>query len=388
MLDMYIHIDGILFTIGQSEFEMLQTSMLLRPELSQLSPYNAGLTIDDVAKRCGNRPIAKLGSNENPFGHAPEVRAAMQKALETAHVYPDPHGRHLAKEISKLTDAPVEGVILGDGSEDLLNVLARCLLRQGDDVATLYPSFPLHEDYARMMGANIIRIDLTPDHRIDIDAVVAAVARPVRLSIFANPMNPTGLWLTGQELDLVLHAQHPDSVLCLDEAYVEYALGGDYVPGSSRLADHRKPLLILRTFSKAYGLAAVRVGYGISNNRELIRGMNLVRTPFNVNSVAQAGAIAALQHPEKMLAAVAMVLIERARMTERLKQFGLEVMPSKGNFLFVDGKRSATTLADHLIDLGVIVKPWKQTGYETFFRVSVGLESENTQFLEALSGIL
>lgn len=383
---MYIHIDATVPKLRQLEILMTRHSSLLRPELAPLKTYNSGLTLEEVAKRSGGKPIAKLASNENPYAQAPAVTSAIRKAIETPHLYPDPHGRQLAARISELTGAPTENVILGDGSEDLLNVLSRCLLRPDDEVVTLYPSFPLHEDYAQMMGARVTRIGLTSNHHaIDMQALLAAVAKPVRLVLFANPMNPAGIWLTPDQLDQVLAAQHPDSVLCIDEAYLEYAEGAGFLPATERLQAHQKPLLILRTFSKAYGLAALRVGYGVSNDAELIRGMNLVRTPFNVNAIAQAAALAALEHPEAMRESVASVKAERDRMKDALHAIGFEVLPSKGNFLFVNGKTSSTALADRLIAEGVLVKPWKQEGYELWFRVSVGLRRENDQFLNTLA---
>jgi len=385
---MYIHIYATVPKLRQSEILMTRHSSLLRPELDPLKTYNAGLTLEDAASRCGAKPVAKLASNENPYPQAPEVAAAIQRAIETVHLYPDPHGRRLSALIASVTGAQADRIILGNGSEDLLNVLARCLLRPNDEVVTLYPSFPLHEDYAQMMGAQVTRVGLTAYQQIDIAALVEAVARPVRLTLFANPMNPTGLWLSGDQLDRVLAAQHPDSVLCIDEAYLEYAEGDDYLPLTERLRTHSKPLLTLRTFSKAYGLASLRIGYGISNNAELIRGMNLVRTPFNVNAVAQAAALAALEHPQAMLSSIKTVRAERARMMAKFQGMGLEVMPSKGNFLFVNGRRSAVELADRLITEGVLIKPWKQAGYETWFRVSVGLKHENDQFLSAVAQVI
>lgn len=364
---------------------MTRRTPLLRPELASLTTYNAGLTMDDVLLRCAGKPVAKLASNENPYPQAPEVAQAITQATKTTHLYPDPQGRRLASQIAGMTGASLDRIILGDGSEDLLNVLSRCLLRPRDEVVTLYPSFPLHEDYAQMMGAKVTRVGLTANRRIDLDALLDAVSRPVRLTLFANPANPFGLWLTGLDLDRVLAAQHPKSVLCLDEAYLEYAEGADFLPATARLQSHDKPLLILRTFSKAYGLAGLRIGYGVSNTAELVRGMNLVRTPFNVNSFAQAAAFAALTHPAAMKAAVSMVLKERERMRAALSKVGVTVLPSKGNFLFIDGGCPSVELADRLIPEGVLVKPWKQSGYETWLRVSVGLPCENDQFLAALA---
>ncbi|WP_367717410.1 histidinol-phosphate transaminase [Nitratireductor sp. GISD-1A_MAKvit] len=359
-----------------------------RSELASLQRYNSGLTLDDVAQRAGGRRIAKLGSNENPHGPGAAVREAMADAISRPFVYPDPSARALAAEIAGATGLAGERVVFGDGSEDLLNVLARAVLRPGDEVVTLFPSFPLHEDYAVMMGARVTRIELTQERRIDMEALLAAVARPVRLTLIANPMNPAGVWLAPDDLNALLAAQHPDSLLCLDEAYVEYAAGADYVSCLDRLGAHDKPLLVLRTFSKAHGLAALRIGYGVSNSDDVIGAMNLVRTPFNVNGVAQAAALAAMQNTDEMVTAVAETVRERKRMATALTGMGLEVLPSKGNFLFVNCARPSVEVADQLIDLGVIVKPWKQAGYENFLRVSVGLAWENDQFLDALVCIL
>lgn len=367
---------------------MTPVAPLLRPELAPLQAYNAGLTMEDVLSRCGGHPVAKLASNENPYPLAAGVIDAVRHAAETIHLYPDPQGRKLITRLSEVTGVDADRVILGDGSEDLLNVLARCLLRTGDEVVTLYPSFPLHGDYAQMMGARVTYIGLTESRQIDLEALLAAIARPARLTIFAHPMNPVGLWLTPDELDRILAAQHSDSVLCLDEAYFEYAEAVDFGSAVERLKSHPKPLLILRTFSKAYGLAGLRIGYGLSNSLELIHGMNLVRTPFNVNAVAQAAALAALTHPAPMKAAVKAVIAERERVKTSIERLGLDVCASKGNFLFANCRMSSIELADRLIADGVLVKPWKQPGYETWFRVSIGLKQENDQFLNAIAAWL
>ncbi|WP_373237011.1 histidinol-phosphate transaminase [Cohaesibacter celericrescens] len=371
---------------------MTSQKFILRSELTTLKPYNAGLSLQDVAEKAAGKPIAKLASNENPYQMPNVIAEAMHQEIATAYRYPDPQGRALAKSIAEFCGCDAEQVILGNGSEDLLNILARTILRPGDEVVTLYPSFPLHEDYAIMMGAHVTRIGLVDHNKIDVDALVKAVSRPVRLTIFANPMNPTGLWLTADELDRVLAAQHPQSVLCIDEAYLEFASyqsdGQSYLPATERLKHHDKPLLVLRTFSKAYGLAGLRIGYGLTNNSTLRLGLDLVRTPFNANSVAQAGAVAALQNPAAIYPVLQQIVEQRQMLLTGLEALGLFVLPSLGNFLFFSTSEPATQIAEKLICEGVIVKPWKQAGYENWLRVSVGVEQENRQFLSALAGIL
>lgn len=367
---------------------MPRDSFPLRPELAALAPYNAGLTAEEVAARPGVSRVAKLGSNENPLGPDPAVRAALAATLERVAVYPDPSGRALVAKLAMRHGCAADCIVLGNGSEDLLAVLARAVLRPGDTVVTLYPSFPLHEDYARLMGATVKRIGLTPDGRIDVDALVRAVAEPVRLVLFANPMNPAGVWLTPGELDRVLDAVHPCAVTCLDEAYHEYAEGPDYASAEARLATHRGPLLILRTFSKAWGLAGLRIGYGLTNHPSLKRGLDLARTPFNVNIMAQVAAETALAHPQSVAEAVGLVQRERPRMSAAITALGLRVLPSKGNFLFFDAARPATELAEALLDQGVIVKPWKKSEYESWLRVSVGTRTDNDQFITALTAAI
>lgn len=367
---------------------MTEAYSLLRPELAALAPYNAGLTTEEVARRPGVTRVSKLGSNENPLGPDPAVRQALEASLQRIAVYPDPSGRALLAGLAARHGASADQLVLGNGSEDLLAVLARAILRPGDKVVTLYPSFPLHEDYAQLMGAEVIRVGLTPQGGIDVDALVRAVAQPVRLVLFANPMNPAGVWLSPQDLERVLDAIHPEAVTCLDEAYHEYAEGEGYASGTHRLAAHRGPLLILRTFSKAWGLAGLRVGYGLTNSPELKRGLDLARTPFNVNLMAQVAAEAALAHPQSVAEAVALVLRERPRMQAAIEALGLRVLPSKGNFLFFQTARPSVELAEMLLDQGVIVKPWKQAGYENWLRVSVGMEADNDHFLTALAASL
>ena len=358
--------------------------LVLRPELAALAPYNSGLTLAEVAARPGVTRIAKLGSNENPYGAAPGVKAAVAEAASQLHLYPDPSGHDLCVAVAALAGVTPEQVVLGDGSEDLLNVLARALLQPGDRVITLYPSFPLHEDYALMMGAKVERIDLTPEGEIDLPALLAAVARPARLILLSNPMNPAGLWLDPAALEQLMSAQHPETLLCIDEAYVEYSDPARYISALDRMAGHDKPLLVLRTFSKAWGLAALRIGYGVTNDAGLRRGLDLVRTPFNANHLAQVAALAALADPETMAAAAARIVAERDRVAEALRDAGLRVLPSMGNFLFFDAGRPSVDLAEALLNQGVIVKPWKQPGYESWLRVSIGLPTENDQFLQAL----
>ena len=365
-------------------------SSLLRPELAALAPYNAGLTLAEVAARPGVTRVAKLGSNENPDGASAYAVAAVAQAASGIGQYPDPAGRDLIASLARHHGLEEAQFALGNGSEDLLAVLARAVLRPGDKVVTLYPSFPLHEDYAQLMGAEVVRVGLTPEGKIDLAALCAAVAEPVRLVLFANPMNPAGLWLDHAALQSVLDAVHPAAITCLDEAYHEYASQpepGGYASGEPWLS-HSKPMVILRTFSKAWGLAGLRIGYAMTNDPEIKRGLDLARTPFNTNLLAQVAATAALADLPSMAQATALAREERARLAAGIAALGLRQLPSRGNFIFFETAHPSGEIAEALLDHGVIVKPWKQPGYGQWLRVSTGAPEDREQFLKALESVL
>lgn len=356
----------------------------IRAEVRAIAPYNAGLTIADVVARYGPEKIAKLGSNENPLGPSPAVLAALNAAARTPHIYPDPSGRPLRAALAQRHGLSPDQVILGNGSEDLLSVVCRTLLGPGDRVVTLYPSFPLHEDYAAVMGATVERIGLGDDLGIDVDAFCAAIATGPRLVLFSNPMNPSGTWLAPDALRRVIAATPPQTILVIDEAYAEYAAGPDYLPAPQALAGHGGNWVVLRTFSKAWGLAGLRIGYGLVSNVDINALLDRIRTPFNTNALAQAAALAALGDEAHVETVTALAIAERQRLRGELERRGFRVAPSKGNFLFFDSGADATAVSERLLAQGVIVKPWKQPGYTSFLRVSLGTPAETDHFLAAL----
>lgn len=366
---------------------MEKPSSPIRDEIRAIAPYNAGLTIEEVRAKYDVGTIAKLGSNENPLGPSPALRHLFPDIGELARLYPDPQGRALCGQLAARFEVDDSQVILGNGSEDLIAVICRSIVRQGDTVTTLYPSFPLHEDYTTLMGGVIDRVPVMSDLTIDVDALLAAIARKPRMLIFSNPMNPVGSWLTPAELDRVIAALDKDTIVVIDEAYAEYAAGEDYPSAVEMLRDAKVNWVVLRTFSKAFGLAGLRIGYGVVSSGELCNFLNRARTPFNTNAIAQASAIAALNDAAHLRKSVELALLERARITGELKSLGYRMAPSKCNFLFIDVGVSAVHVAENLLRLGVIVKPWKQPGFDTFIRVTIGCREENDHFLDAFRQI-
>ena len=364
---------------------MTESGIPVRDEVRRISPYNAGLTVADVRARYTPARISKLGSNENPLGPSTGVNRALADYLGSVHRYPDPAGRDLRAELALRHGVDAAQLILGNGSEDLLSVICRTMLRPGERLVTLFPSFPLHEDYATVMGAVVERVGVRDDLAIDVDALVAAVGTAPRVVMFSNPMNPTGCWLSPEELVRVIDALPAETLLVVDEAYAEYAAGPDFPSAPDLLKHSAKNWVALRTFSKAWGLAGLRIGYGIVGKPELTAFLDRIRTPFNTNGPAQAAALAALGDPSHVAAVVALALGERDRVRTGLVGRGYRVAPSKGNFLFFDAGSDAGTASEKLLRHGVIVKPWKQDGYRTFIRVSIGSPQENDHFLEALA---
>lgn len=374
--------------LADSESEMNQLNKILRPTLSNIQPYNAGLSLNDVKSRYDVTEFAKLASNENPSGPAPEVLNALKLISSDLFLYPDASSGELATALSNYLGISADQLIFGNGSEELISIICRSVVQPGDRVITLYPSFPLHEDYATLMGGSVERIGLTKALEIDLDALLEAVAKPAKMLIFANPMNPVGTWLNPRQLKQVIAAKHPDTLLVLDEAYYEYAIADDYTSGQNCLAVEDQNWIILRTFSKAWGLAGLRIGFGICGSKALRQALDLTRTPFNINRAAQIAASVALQHDDHMKSCTAETIRRRDIMSHDLRTQGYKVARSLGNFIFFDAGYPSTDVAEDLMKRGTIVKPWKQPGYDTFIRVSIGTNQENTKFLKDLDAVL
>lgn len=364
---------------------MNDPALPIRSEMEGVPPYISGLTLAEVRAKYHVDNIAKLGSNENPLGPSPRAADGLTSPLDLFRLYPDPKGRLLADAIAEKFGVSSDQVVLGNGSEDLIGVICRAVVRSGDTVTTLYPSFPLHEDYTVLMGGKVERISVKRDLLVDLDSLLAAIRRKPRMVMFSNPMNPVGSWLQENEMQQVADAVSEDTLLVVDEAYVEYAQGADYVSALDYLRSTSKNWIILRTFSKAYGLAGLRIGFAITGSERIADYLNRARTPFNTNAIAQAAAIAVLGDDQHLRGTVELAVGERKRVASELAARGYTVAPSRGNFLFFDCGGNAGQFSEDLLRKGVITRPWKQEGFERFIRVSIGLRAENDHFLASLS---
>ncbi|WP_412076091.1 histidinol-phosphate transaminase [Streptomyces xanthophaeus] len=365
------------------------SASLIRREVAGLPLYDPGADPDEVASLSGSRRVIKLSNSEIPYGISPAVAEALRLGLAGGVArYPDPTGKRLAEAIGKSLDVPAERVVLGNGSENILELLCQAVLDPGDLVVTQAPGFSLHEIFPRVMGARVEKVPVTAEFGFDAGAWRDALAAGPKLVFLANPCNPTGAMLSAGQLEQVMAATPQSALLVLDEAYGEFAMPNpEYPDGLEALRALDRPWIVLRTFSKAYGLAGLRVGYGIASDSALIQALDRVRTPYNVNHPAQEAAIAALGDHAHLADTVRRTALEIARVTERLRGAGLRVVPSSTNFLFIDTGHPADRVARELHRAGIIVKAWREPGYETYIRASLSTPEDNDVFVRCLTEI-
>jgi len=352
----------------------------------QIAPYQAGKPISELAREYGLQAdrIIKLASNENPLGISGPVRDAMAATVAELGRYPDSNGFELKAAIAKRYGVPQEWITLGNGSNDVLELAAHALLQPGCSAVYSQYSFAVYALATQETGARAIVVPAR-DLGHDLGAMRAAIAADTRLVFIANPNNPTGTFLPADAIAAFLAEVPRDVVVVLDEAYNEYLEPALRFDSTRWLGDHPN-LLVSRTFSKAYGLAGLRVGFGLAQ-AELTDLMNRVRQPFNVSSVAQAAAIAALDDTAHLQRSYELNREGLAMLQSAFDRMGLEYVPSYGNFVLVR-VGDAAAVYEGLLRAGIIVRPVGNYGLPEWLRVSVGLPGENRAFLDAFARVL
>ena len=358
---------------------------LANPGILTQPVYEPGKPIETVARELGLDPagIIKLASNENPFGPSPKALAAAQRALLEAHLYPDGGYYALREKLAAKRGLRMDQFIIGAGSNELLELLGHAFLAPGRECAMHASAFIVYKLVALMFGATPVEVPLGPGLRQDLPALLAAITPRTRLVFLASPANPTGVTNTAEEIDAFVRALPPHVILVMDEAYVEFMESPpDLRPA---IAEGRK-VICLRTFSKIYGLASLRVGYGYGSP-ELIAILQRARQPFNVNAIAAAAATAALDDDEFVAKCRRENRAGLAQLGAGFKALGLEFVPAQGNFLLVkvgDG----VAVFDRLQRQGVITRPVKGYGLPAWLRVTVGTPAQNERLLAALKQVL
>ena len=351
-----------------------------------LSPYVPGKPIEELERELGISNIIKLASNENPFGPSPLALAAMQRALADTWLYPDGSGHVLKHKLAAKLDVDVSQITLGNGSNDALVLLAEAYLKPGLEAVYSQYAFAVYPIAIQATGAKGVMVPaLPPESDMPLGHDLAAMARAInantRVVFIANPNNPTGTWMPAGELEAFIAAVPRHAIVALDEAYFEYTDGLGLQNGIEWL-DRYPNLVVFRTFSKAYGLAGVRVGYAVSHP-SVADMLNRVRQAFNVSAVGLAGAAAALDDPAHVSTAVKVAVAERARLTARLTQLGTRVVPSAGNFLLLHAGANARQRFDALLRKGIIVRPVGNYQLPDYLRVTLGTVGQNERFLSA-----
>jgi len=365
------------------------TRAFVAPEIAELKPYEPGKPIEEVERELGVKDALKLASNENAWGPSPRAIEAARGALAKLALYPDAASYKLRSAIAAHHGVSLAEVVVGNGSNEIINMLARALVPPGESIASSAGSFIAYRIAARSHGRRYVESPLGADLGYDLDALLAACDETTKLVFVANPNNPTGTLIGEAALrDFLtrLDAKVPGVVVALDEAYIDFADRPD-APDGLAIYRSRPRTVLLRTFSKAYGLAALRVGYAICEP-DVADYLNRVRDPFNLNVVGQAAAQAALEDQAWLADVVRRSNLSRAELTLGLQALGLAVVPSQTNFVLCDVRRDARAMNDQLMRRGVICRPMAPAGLPRHLRITVGLPEQNARALTALQAIL
>lgn len=366
---------------------MTHTIADLIPEyIRGLPAYIPGRPIEEVERELKLHAI-KLASNENPIGPSPKAVEAVKHAIAEANRYPDGGTHILRDKLARLRGVAMDQIFMGLGSSEIIDLASRILLTRGKTGVTSHGSYAPFSLAIRASGADLVRVP-QQNFAFDLPAIADAILAhaDTRIVYLANPNNPTGTAFGMSDLQEFLRRIPADVLVVLDEAYIHYADRPD-MPDSVQLFREHKNLLIMRTFSKVYGLAGLRIGYAIGD-QPILEAMNRLRTPFNLAGVSQAAAIAALDDLDHVNRSIKENAAERSRLTQGLSDLGLRPVPSHTNFIFIDIGPEAQELCDHLLHEGVIVRPLGWMGFPEAIRVSVGIPSENEKFLAVISQVL
>jgi len=358
---------------------------LTTKEIRSLIPYPPGKPIEELERELGISGSIKLASNENPLGPSPLAVRAIIDSLGRINRYPDGSGYYLKTRLSEAYGITTDRIIIGNGSNNLIELAIRTFLTRGREVIQAFPTFLFYEKITTGSGCRLISVPLK-DFRIDLNGILNAVTRKTGLIFINNPNNPTGTALSGKEVKSFLQALPGDIVVVLDEAYIEFVTDRDVADGLELLGDYPR-LIVLRTFSKLYGLAGLRVGYGFSSP-EIIDYMNRVRQPFNVNLLAQAAATAALDDKAFVADTLKVVREGLEYLFAGLKELGIEYRPTQTNFFLIKSPLGGKKTYELMLREGVIIRSMESFGLKDYIRINVGLPEENERFIRALKKVL
>lgn len=358
---------------------------LARPCIQALKPYVPGRSIDDVRAQYNPARIVKLGSNENPLGTSPKVVKALAAALADSSLYPDGASRTLRAALAAHNGVTPDQVVVGNGSDEILLMIALAFLQPGERVVISENTFSEYEFSGRTLDAEIVKVPLK-DYRYDMDAYLKALKLKPKMMFICNPNNPTGNYVTHGELEALLKKAPKECLVVVDEAYGDYATARDF-PRSVALMKKYPNLLVARTFSKLYGIAGLRLGYALGD-AGLLRETLRVKTPFNVNLLVQKAGLAALADTAFVKKSLETNEKGRAQLEAGLQKLKLFYLPTQANFICFHVPRPAVELCEDLMKRGMIIRPLKSFGLPDWCRVTIGTAAQNRFFLEQLKSVL
>jgi histidinol-phosphate aminotransferase len=363
---------------------MISIWELANPQLREIMVYPPGKPIEETARELGLDPgaIIKLASNENPLGPSPKAMEAMRDALEKAHLYPDGSGFCLCNAVAAKLGLASRNVILGNGSNEVLEFLGHAFLNPGDDVIASQYAFIVYKLIATSFGARTIEVP-SPDYHQDLNGMFAAITPKTRLIFVPNPNNPTGTLVSQRAIDDFMSRIPENVIVVFDEAYFEFL---DRRPDTLRFVREGRNIVVLRTFSKIHGLAGLRIGYAVGS-ADLVEVLHKTRQPFNVNSIAQVGALAALEDDEHLRETKQVIDKGRAYLHKQFAEMKIPFVPGTANFVMVhvgDGH----TIFEKLLRQGIIVRPLKEYSLPEWVRISVGTMEENKKLIAALGEVM
>ncbi|MDD2620564.1 MAG: histidinol-phosphate transaminase [Syntrophomonadaceae bacterium] len=356
-----------------------------RQAIFSLKPYVPGKPIDEVKRELGLNDIIKLASNENPLGPSPMAMQAMEQSIKDIHLYPDANSYYLKARLASFTGIDAQSIVLGNGSDEVLMILGLSFLSPGDEVIYADPTFVEYEFTAMVMGANCVTVSLK-EYKHDLPAILQAITNNTKMIVICNPNNPTGTIVSESELDIFMQSVPEDILVVFDEAYSEYVESPDFCSGTRYLQQGRN-VIILHTFSKIFGLAGLRIGYGLTSPG-IAGAMKMATYPFNMNSAAQAAALAALDDQEHVARSRSINSSGKKYLYTEFERMGLNYIRTEANFILLDCGKPSDKVFQELLQQGIIVRNCASYGYKTYIRITVGTSEENQRLIRELGKVL
>lgn len=355
-------------------------------DIKAMNRYQAGKTIDEVREEYGLEKIVKLASNENPLGPAIQVIDTIQSEAKNISLYPDSESRELKAALAEKYQLNKDQVFIGNGSDEILDLLMTLILNPGDEVIQGDPSFIKYELTVKSRGGSSIKVPLDEKYRHDLEAMKAEITDKTKAIFICNPNNPTGTILPSEEIEQFLEEISDDILVIVDQAYQEYVTAADSFDGVTLLEKYSN-LMLLRTFSKAYGLAGMRIGYALGDS-SIIDYLNRIRGPFNINRLAQKAAVTALESESHLEICQNLNKKEKKFLYQKLEELGLDYIETESNFMMVNIEMPAEEAFEKLQQQGVIIRSGSQFGMDSWIRVTIGTRADNEFFTRKLKELL